>query len=349
MADNQAGDDDLLFADEDRLRHEIHFLRGRVTNLEVFKKLFFTIQEDLVAERNKTAELQRQANGLVPEKISTPVVEEIVQDAGGLESQIHQLESDAENAQEMARLAMATMGEYGVVIDFFRESTTAVSYQDLVMLLFQALDNWKLQATVQIRCIHGELIFSKDDMKDHDTALINRFREQGRMVDYENMVIVNFTNVSLLARNFPLDKEQAGRIRDYLNTLCYGVNSRVDAIDANSKLKKERQNMFKIVTGAGKVMSNNQRHLGDNIRKIDSLYKALSKKLEDACLQLRLNDVQQKALNGLVQIGGKQLSLLLFEALTLSVDEKFLDVLQKLEQNYGNQMNSEVTAKQPPT
>ena len=39
--------DELAFADEDRLQHEIKYLRSRVTNLEGFKRMFLPCRQIL--------------------------------------------------------------------------------------------------------------------------------------------------------------------------------------------------------------------------------------------------------------------------------------------------------------
>ncbi|MCW8854879.1 MAG: hypothetical protein OQK72_09285, partial [Gammaproteobacteria bacterium] len=88
--------DDLKFADEEKFRHEIEYLRGRVTNLESFKEKFFALQKN--PGQNVTAS------------------------SGDVAARISQLEADLKSATKMAMLSMTTTGEYGAVVDFFKES-----------------------------------------------------------------------------------------------------------------------------------------------------------------------------------------------------------------------------------
>ena len=330
MTESSENTDDLLYASEERLRHEIKFLRDHVANLEAFKKLFFVLQAELVTERSKIAELTRQMHGLAPEKIVEKPSANVV------EEQIHQLETDLHNTQDMASLAMTTMNEYGLVIDFFKESVTAVNYQDLTMLLFMAVSGYGLAATVLIRSVHGELIFTQNEaMKDHDVALINRFKTHGRIVEHEDVVVINFTNIGLLARNFPDDAEKAGRIKNYLTTLCYGVNGRVDAIDANSRLKKERQNLFSIVNGASKAMATIKQSLSEHVHQTDDMCKQVTQSMNEAFVKLGMPETQRHILGGLLKSGNNRLDVILAEILAL--DEKFVVLLGQLEQAYASQ------------
>ncbi len=334
MSESSTNTDDLLNASEERLRHEIKFLRDHVANLEVFKKLFFVLQAELVTERSKIAELTRQIHGLAPEKIAVKPSADVV------EEQIHQLETDLHNTQDMASLAMTTMNEYGLVIDFFKESVTAVNYQDLTMLLFMAISGYGLTATVLIRSVHGELIFTQNEaMKDQDVALIKRLKTQGRIVEHEDVVVINFTNIGLLARNFPDDREKAGRIKNYLTTLCFGVNGRVDAIDANSRLKKERQSLFNIVNGASKALAAIKQSLNEHVHQTDDMCKQVTQSMNEAFVKLGMPEKQRQILGGLLQSGNKRLDVILAE--TLALDEKFVELLVQLEHTYAISQQAE--------
>lgn len=334
MSESSEIPDDLLNASEERLHHEIKFLREHVANLEIFKKLFFVLQGELVTERSKIAELMRQMHGLEPETTVAKPSADIV------EGRIHQLETDLHNTQDMASLAMTTMNEYGLVIDFFKESVTAVSYQDLTMLLFMAVSGYGLAATVLIRSVHGELIFTQNEaLKDHDVVLINRLKTRGRIVEHEDVVVINFTNIGLLARNFPDDAEKSGRIKNYLTTLCYGVNGRVDAIDANSRLKKERQNLFKIVSEASKALAAIKLSLNEHVHQTDDMCKQVMHGMNEAFVKLGMPEKQRQVLGGLLLSGNKRLDVILAE--TLALDEKFVELLTHLEHIYASSRQAE--------
>lgn len=89
---------ETVLSEEDKFRHEIEYLRGRVSNLESFKEKFFALQKK------------------VP-KAAASVVESVIDT-----QQVSKLEADLKNATNMAMLSMTTTGEYGTVVDFLKKA-----------------------------------------------------------------------------------------------------------------------------------------------------------------------------------------------------------------------------------
>ena len=332
MAENQ-GDtlDDLLFADEDRLRHEIKYLRERLVNLEVFKKMFFTLQEDLVVERNKTRDLKQELSSRgVSDAQSRPPAE-----SGSPGEDVSQLKNDLKNATEMAMLSMTTASEYGAVMDFFKESGKAASHQDLVMLLFQAIASYGLESSVQIRSVEGDLFYAQNEStRDEDLSLINRFKIQGRILEREGYICINFKKISMLIKNFPFDdEEKTGRFKDYLVVMCSGAEVRIDSLDNAVQLMRQRRGLFKIVKSSQAALSKIEKGVGEQIRKTDNIYTQLANEISGTIKQLGLAEDQQHELLAVLAKNKKQLSKVLVES--LSLDGDFVDLIEKLERTYS--------------
>ncbi|RDH81258.1 MAG: hypothetical protein DIZ80_14225 [endosymbiont of Galathealinum brachiosum] len=325
--------DDLQFADEEKLRHEITYLSDRLKNLEVFKKMFFTLQEDLVEERRKFSELESQLNS--SSDVESPAAQ--LDDTGDTQTveNIDSLKEELQSANNMAMLSMTTAGEYSAIIDFFRDSGSASDYESMVKMLFAAGSSYGCGISVEIRCNNDELVFSYDEnVKDEQAAIITRLKLQGRLIEENGLICINYKKISLLISNLPQDDiEKYGRIKDNLVVLASGANSIVDSIDSKIKLTNERKNLYKIVKGTHHAMENISKGIGDQIRKTNAVQNAFIKGLVEAIAHSKLDEVEKKKLNSMLASGKKSLSKVLMESFVL--DENFVEVISKLEKTYS--------------
>jgi len=332
MLDNKRQLKETQLTDTEKLRHEVDYLHERLKNLEVFKKMFFTLQEDLVEERKKYAELEARLNKDTDKKIDS---DEQQPDEDQAPVSIDALKEELLSANKMAMLSMTTAGEYNTIIEFFRESGTAANYEDMVQMLLAAGTSYGCGVSVEVRCNEGDLIFSYDDnIKDEQAAIITRLKLQGRLVEEEQHICINFTNISLLVDNLPRnDIDKYGRIKDNLVVLASGANSVVESIDSKVKLKKERKNLYKIVKGTHHAMEKIEKDIGEQIRKTSTTQNAFIKGLAEAVAHSKLREEEKNELNVLLTSGKTTLSKVLMESFVL--DENFLEVITKLEKTYS--------------
>jgi hypothetical protein len=333
--------DDLAFADEDQLRHEIKYLRERLVNLEGFKGMFFTLQADLVAEREKLAAYE---SGSV--KNSEDQNQEASTPESSLDSQIEndevdRLQNELKTATEMAKLSMTTTGEYGSILDFFKKSGAVENYNQLADLVFETVNSYGLSSAIQVRCLEGELNFSSDEeRKDLYKDLISGFRVQGRLVEEEAVICVNFENISFISGNFPVeDAERCGRLKDYLVILCSGVDERIKALDTQITLENQKRNLHKIVKATHNAISKIEKGINKQILQVNGVYNILEKKLSESITDLGMSDQPKKVLLNVLSENKTKLNAVLTRSLTL--DQHFVTIIAKLEKAYGAEKTEE--------
>ena len=313
--------DDLTFADEDKLRHEIKYLRERLTNLEGFKRMFFTLQADLVAEREKLAAYENKTND---EQDNSPTEG----------SEVGRLQNELQNATEIAMLSMTTTGEYGAVLDFFKKSGAVESYQELADLVMLTAASYGLSSAVQFRCVKGDLNFCKDDSnKKKYSELIARFKIKGRLAEEGSVACINYENISFISNNFPVDDmDKNGRLKDYLVILCSGVDERVKALDNQSILENQKKNLHKIVKATHNAISKIEKGVGNQGYKINELYSAFEKKLSQSIEDAGIPEQSKNALMNILKVNKTKLNAVLAQGLTR--DKHFVSIISKLEKAY---------------
>ncbi len=320
MADDKQAMDDLEFASEERLRHEVDYLRGRIINLEVFKGMFFTLQEDLVVERSKNSKNQSQSNLPNSDEVS---------------AKINSLTQELEAANEMAMLSITTAGEYSAIIEFFRNSGSVNSYDEMVDLLFSSISSYGVKVSAEVRCYAGENIYCLDPLiKEEHSSLLKRFKIKGRLVEEESVVCINHENISLLICELPeADRDKCGRIKDNVMVLASGANSVIDTIDAKNKLASERKKLYTIVKSTHHAMVHVVQDRNSQLSKMDKVQHSFASKVLDIIDDFELLESHKKKIHDLIDSGEKKLSKIL--KTTFMLDDKFMEIIAKLEKTYA--------------
>ena len=297
-----------VLTEEGKLRHENSFLKERITNLEIFKKNFFMLQNDLIDAKERLSVYEEALN-------FNQVKERIVSSHEPLIDEMEIAQTDS-------------------VIDFLHDSLSASSYQDLVMSIFQSTDDLELGTGIQIRHKNNILNYALDEsQKDSNTALIGAHKDDGKRVDKDNVIIINEKYISLIASNLPADDTSKGKqIRNFLEIITLGANTRIDALSQRADLDELKSNIYKIFKKTNDSFSTIQNNMDDQVITISELFLSFEKNLMDTCLRAKISDSHRDLVKLIIHDAKSELNLVLTSSLTM--DEHFMNVMQKLENAY---------------
>jgi len=297
-----------VLTEEGKLRHENSFLKERITNLEIFKKNFFMLQNDLIDAKERLSVYEEALN-------FNQVKERIVSSHEPLIDEMEIAQTDS-------------------VIDFLHDSLSASSYQDLVMSIFQSTDDLELGTGIQIRHKNNILNYALDEsQKDSNTALIGAHKDDGKRVDKDNVIIINEKYISLIASNLPADDTSKGKqIRNFLEIITLGANTRIDALSQRADLDELKSNIYKIFKKTNDSFSTIQDNMDDQVITISELFLSFEKNLMDTCLRAKISDSHRDLVKLIIHDAKSELNLVLTSSLTM--DEHFMNVMQKLENAY---------------
>jgi hypothetical protein len=221
------------------------------------------------------------------------------------------------------------------ILEFFHHSISATSYQDLIMSIFQSVDGLGLDMAVQIRNRKNVLDFSlHQSYKKESTALINRHLADGEVVELDGLIIINHTNLSLLARGLPVDKPVRNQqLKEYLEIITVGANTRIDTLARNLELEELRANIYKIFRKTNQSFVSIQDNMDNQVIAISELFVNCEKHLQATLARLKVSDDHKKLIHLIIADARSELNLLLTSSLTM--DEHFLSVMKKLEKAYA--------------
>lgn len=302
--------DNLFFTEEGRLRHENQFLKERVANLEVFKKNFFAVQNNLIEANEKLSLLENQLN------------------LDRLKKRIIELGEDA---------ADSVVGKGGNedILEFFHESITAANFQDLVMSMFQSVEGLGLDMAVQIRNKKDVLNYALDQSKkDACVVLINHHLNDGEIIERDGYIIINHKYLSLVAGELPANESVKNQqVKEYLEIIALGANTRIDTLSRKLELEDLRGNIYKIFQKTNRSFEMIQGSMDNQVMAISELFLGCEKHLKDSLSRMRISEEHMKILQMILNDAKSELNLLLTSSLTM--DEHFISVMKKLEKAYA--------------
>ena len=215
------------------------------------------------------------------------------------------LEEEKSAVSDTAMTALMSSGELGVVLEFLRHSFTVNTASELAKLVIAALSNYSLTGSVQIRFFDEQINQgTAGPVNAIDKELMFRIRNSGRILENEQMLFINFGDITLLVKSLAEpDPEKTGRIRDNLTILLEGANSRLEAIKSLHLNEISRQNLQKLVATSKqallKVENIQKEHKENSVRILDSLLNNLEKGFST----WGLTDEQEQILLKMIQSG----------------------------------------------
>ena len=302
--------EDLFFTEEGKLRHENKYLKERVANLETFKKNFFNLQNEIIEARETIDVLEQQLN---MDRLKKRIIEH-TQASDNVES-VH-----AQNEE---------------ILKFFHDSISASSYQDLVMSMFQSVDGMGLDVAVQIRHKNNVINYALDEAhKEASISFINRHRDDGEIVEQESNILINHKYLSMLTGGAAVaEPEGRNHVRDFLEIIAVGANTRIDTLGKKLELAELRSNIYKIFRKTNQSFEAIQNNMDDQVIAISELFLGCDQQLRNTLTRSKLSEDHMKLINLIMADAKSELNLLLTSSLTM--DENFVSVMKKLEKAYA--------------
>ena len=306
---------EFCFTEEGRLRHENKYLQDRVTNLESFKAKFFQQQHQLVELKEKISILEQQV---------------------GLDQLKDRVFGD-DPAQQSSSGPVQTEN----LLNFFQDSLLANTYQDLVASVFQSVEGLDVDVTVQINNNNSLLNHALDEAaRDSNIQLIEQHGDKGETLELDEGFLINLSQLSLLAKYPPgTDTEYQNNLKNYLEIIARGTNTRIDTLAQRDELQDLRKKMYRVFKKTNQSFESMQDEADRQIIRISEMFLEYEKNLRDAIARMKLSNAYKELLDVIINDARAELNILLTSSLTL--DEQFMAAMKKLELVYADEAGNE--------
>jgi len=150
-----------------------------------------------------------------------------------------QLKASADSARQMAMGFLTNLGETGTALQFLRNSQSCREPAELARLTIATLREYGLETNVQLRPPGEILTFIESGRATPlEESVFAMMRDQDRIFQFRQRLIVNYPHVSVLIKNLPIaDTDRCGRLRDLLAIIAEGCESSMLALIRTAEIE----------------------------------------------------------------------------------------------------------------
>ncbi len=200
----------------------------------------FVSQLDTLEEKLKGFEIG--ADDYITKPISPEVLGQKLNVLIGMRDKSLELQDQLAETQSVAMQAMTYSSDLGQVLEFYKNTLSAESFDDVARLLFDVTGNYGLHCTLQI--ITPQKILNFGDTREVsplEANVIEMVRQKERFFDFGPRTVINYDTFSLLIKNMPVDDaDRYGSLKDSLGNLCTAIEARVEfLLHQSAALHKE--------------------------------------------------------------------------------------------------------------
>lgn len=191
-------------------------------------------------------------------------------------------EREIENtATSVALDAMRNAADLGQLLEFIQGTYTCKSFDELGGKLLNILTAYGLAAVVELRTPKKRYQYSHNDIVlPLEQSVIDRFREETRIMDFNNRTLINYADVSLLIKNMPIDDENRyGQLKDVLATLAQASEPMILSLFFKKQMDSQR---LKLLTMAEMTQASLDRLSGLHKKNKLEYVKSQEASVEDA-------------------------------------------------------------------
>lgn len=244
-----------------------------------------------------------------------------------------QLKKQLAQANEMAFIAMSDTSDLGVNIQFLLEVNNCSNLDELGMRLFQALQSYGINCSLQMRSQFAVKNMEANGMaKSLESQLLSEMKDQGRYVDFGKRSVMNYESVSLLVKNMPVDDEKKyGAIKDNVFSLLQGADARISALDTLGSLALEKNLVRSLTLKMKDLMSSIDDSYQEVMKDIANVVEEMADRIEGSMQYLGMDEAQETSLHETIESGISNTNKVFSEGLKLDKDlQNFLEYIENL-------------------
>ncbi len=207
-----------------------------------------------------------------------------------------------QDSELLSSLIMSNVDETAILLQFMSKLVAISNIEELAFSVLELIERFKLNGVVQIRTLEQSYTLSRSGINiPIEMSIIEHVRQQGRIFEFWKRGVHNFEYITLMINDLPVeDPEYQGRLRDHLSVAAQGVNSRAEAIIADT-LNMQSQ---KGITSVLDKISHSTKMLDDSHKKHSresaELIVTLQETLLNSFFKLGLSDAQEKFLQNMI-------------------------------------------------
>jgi len=268
-------------------------------------------------------------------KIDHAVIEQSKQQALSEQNQL---------AQKTAQDAIISSAELGKAIRFVSSTYILPTLDMLAPSVFQVMADLGLKTSMALYGAENTRYynFTGGNISPLEKELLDMMRDKGRFCDFGSRTVCNFSHVSLLIKNMPLeDMEKYGRIKDTVPFILNAVDEKVRAINTQKAILDQAESLARSTEAVKATLLSITDTASKTHEGISEVMRSLIEDFEVRLPSMGLEDDQEKYLVGRVDQAFNESLACLSEGENL---KESLDGVVRLLSHLVNQQNDIVAS-----
>ena len=212
------------------------------------------------------------------------------------------LQEQAEASEYLSSLALASMDEAGIVLQFMSKLIGWNTAAEVAEGLLELMQRYRLVGVVQTRGAETNLTLSQSGTNiPLEVSIVNHVRGMDRIFEFRNRSVHNFDYVTLMVNNMPLDDPDfCGRLRDNLSVAAQGADSRLRAIEVEQENYRSQKIILDVLQSVREsIDAMQQSHTQDRAASTELMVE-LDQDLANSFVHLGMTDDQERKMESLV-------------------------------------------------
>jgi CheY-like chemotaxis protein len=160
------------------------------------------------------------------------VARQVARDKASLQDQVSM-------AEQLSALALASMDESGLVLQFMSKLIAWNTAEEIAQGLLDLMHRYGLKGTTQANV--GPRAYTLGEEGPNlplEVSVMNHVRTMETIFEFRKRAVFNYGRAAAMVANMPVhDADFCGRIRDNLAIAVAGANSRLEAIEADEAIR----------------------------------------------------------------------------------------------------------------
>lgn len=214
------------------------------------------------------------------------------------------LREEARMANEMSELALASMGDSGIVLQFMSKLISTTDELQVAAEMLDMLHKFSIDGAIQTRIgSRSYTLSSNGENQPLEVSVLDHVRTMDRIFEFRSRAVYNFDRITIMISNMPTNDDMlAGRIRDSMATAAQAAASRLESIEIEEKGRRSfegiRQALSTIEATLDKLDETHRR----GRYEISQLMFQFNEDLNESFVGLGLSDAQERYLDNLIKV-----------------------------------------------
>lgn len=226
------------------------------------------------------------------------------------------LKEEIAKVEKTAMEALTTSSELGKAVRFVEQSYTASEFDSLAAKLMDFCRSLDMSVVVMFVTRRGRRFYSSNSSGPAaiETDLIERLCSNGRFIDFGCRTLVNYTQVSLLVKNMPIEnRELYGRLKDVIPFVLGATDAKVRMLDAEAIITAQYGSLSSSIEAAQLTLTTVKENFQRNLELVTSVMSELTTTLQYDIAKMTMSEQDEEHVLELIDSTSRKLHIILQE------------------------------------